>query len=201
MLKKILILFFSIFIFTSSFCQDFKTIYKSMNLKDKLWCVTHYSSVVKAKNISSEVLLTMDSLNKINFLGGNSEGGIFDAFRHIYWMYKLSSGIGPKNSKRIGEIYEGYGKYVFEHSYYSGYDSVGMKMDLFNNEIGITLSKENIPYNLIFKTIEEIITSGKAKIVKKNEKGESLNEYGEVIKDSIWKKDWVNDRVLIDSSI
>lgn len=174
-----------------------------MSLKNKVWCVGHYSSVLKAKNISSEVLLTMDSLNNVNFLGGNSEGegGVFDAFRHIYWMYRLSNGVGPENAKRIGEIYEGYGKYVFEHLYYSGYDLVGMKMDLFNNEIGISLSKENTPYDLIFNAIEEIIRSGKAKVVKKNERGESLNEKGEVIQDSIWKKDWVNDRVLINSSL
>ncbi|MCF0210874.1 MAG: hypothetical protein HUK18_06160 [Bacteroidales bacterium] len=172
-----------------------------MKTKDKIWCLNNLSSVLIAKEISEEVMFTMDSLNQISYLGGNSEGGVFDAFRHIYWMYSLSNEIGPKKAKRIGEIYENYGEYMFNNSYMSGYDSVGRVMDLFNNDIGISLSKEKIPYSLIFNEIENILRDGSAKVVKKNDLGESLDIDGNVIQDTIWKQTWQNNRILINSSL
>ena len=201
-MKKFLIIF-TVSLFTPIFLssQNFEKIYESMKTKDKIWCLNNLSSVLIAKEISEEVMFTMDSLNQISYLGGNSEGGVFDAFRHIYWMYSLSNEIGPKKAKRIGEIYENYGEYMFNNSYMSGYDSVGRVMDLFNNDIGISLSKEKIPYSLIFNEIDNILRDGRAKVVKKNDLGESLDIDGNVIQDTIWKQTWQNNRILINSSL
>ena len=109
-----------IFIF-SAFCifvitlhaQDFEKIYRSMSFKDKMWCIQNYDCVLAAVDISNDVMQTMDSLNKVKFLGGNSEGGKFDALRHIFWMYSLSNEIGEECSRRIGQIYENYGYYIY----------------------------------------------------------------------------------------
>lgn len=183
-----------------SFAQNTKEIINSMSVKDKLWAVKNYSSLKKAQKISLNVLIVMDSLNKENFLGGNKEGGVFDAFRHIYWMYSLSIEIGEKKARRVGEIYEKYNKYLFEKKSVLGYDSVGMAMDLFNNELGIYLSNEQIADSLIFNKIVDIIHLGKAKVVKKNTLQESLDKNNNPIPEEIWRKYWVNDRILVNSN-
>lgn len=177
------------FIFNfNSFSQNRKEIIKSLSLKDKIWVMKNYSSIKKAYKISLDVLKTMDSLNKQNFLGGNTEGGKFDAFRHIYWTYSLTKEIGEEKTRRVGEIYENYNRYIFNNIAYSGYDSVSMTMDLFNNDIGIELEKSKIADSLIFNEITNIILSGKAKIVKKNTLEQSLDENDNVIPEEEWKK-------------
>lgn len=183
-----------------SFAQNTKEIINSMSVKDKFWAVKNYSSLKKAQKISFGVLSVMDSLNKENFLGGNKEGGVFDAFRHIYWMYSLSIEIGEKKARRVGEIYEKYNRYLFEKKGVLGYDSVGMSMDLFNNELGINLSNEQIADSLIFNKIVDIIHLGKAKVVKKNTLQESLDKNNNPIPEDIWRKYWVNDRILVNSN-
>ena len=184
----------------NSFSQNRKEIIKSLSLKDKIWVMKNYSSIKKAYKISLDVLKTMDSLNKQNFLGGNTEGGKFDAFRHIYWTYSLTKEIGEEKTRRVGEIYENYNRYIFNNIDYSGYDSVSMAMDLFNNDIGIELGKSKIADSLIFNEITNIIFSGKAKIVKKNTLEQSLDENNNVIPEEEWKKKWINNRKLVNSN-
>lgn len=184
----------------NSFSQNRKEIIKSLSLKDKIWVMKNYSSIKKAYKISLDVLKTMDSLNRENFLGGNTEGGKFDAFRHIYWTYSLTKGIGEEKTRRVGEIYENYNRYIFNNNNYSDYDSVSMAMDLFNNEIGIELEKSKIADSLIFNEITNIIFSGKAKIVKKNTLEQSLDENDNVIPEEEWKKKWINNRKLVNSN-
>lgn len=184
----------------NSFSQNRKEIIKSLSLKDKIWVMKNYSSIKKAYKISLDVLKTMDSLNRENFLGGNTEGGKFDAFRHIYWTYSLTREIGDEKTRRVGEIYENYNRYIFNNIAYSGYDSVSMTMDLFNNDIGIELGKNKITDSLIFNEITNIIFSGKAKIVKKNTLEQSLDENDNVIPEEEWKKKWINNRKLVNSN-
>ena len=74
-----------------------------------------------------------------------------------------------------------------------------MQMDLFNNELGILLNLDVKEKQLIIKAIEEIITSGQAKVIKKNQNGESLDVNGKIIPESEWKKSWNNKRVLVNS--
>lgn len=159
----------------------------------------NYSSVIEAKRISLEVIATMDSLNIKNFLGGNSEGGLFDAFRHIYWMYCLANELGSSRAERLGEIYENYDKWLFDVKKQKDYDQAGMDMDLFNNHLGILLSDSLIADSLVFNEIQNILNSGKAKVIKKNQNAESLDINGYIIPDSLWKNQWYNDRVLINS--
>lgn len=184
----------------TSFSQNKKEIIKSLSFKDKVWVMKNYSSVKKAFNISKNVLSVMDSLNKQNFLGGNTEGGKFDAFRHIYWTYSLTKEIGEEKARRVGEIYENYNKYMFFEKHVYGYDSISMVMDLFNNEIGINLIKIEIDDSLIFNEITNIILSGRAKIVKKNDLQQSLDENDNVIPEEEWKKKWINNRKLVNSN-
>jgi hypothetical protein len=199
-MRRFFVYFLMTFLFLNLSAQKFQKIYESMTFEDKLWVIKNHDKVLRAVDISKSVVKTMDSLDKINFLGGNKEGGIFDAFRHIYWMYNLSSEVGEECARKVGEIYEGYGEYIFKTTEMSGYDSVGRQMDLFNNEIGINLAKQSIKKRLVFSEIRKIIKLGKAKIVKKNQNGEDLDINGEIIPTEEWKKLWNNRRVLVNSN-
>ena len=199
-MRRFFVYFLMTFLFLNLSAQKFQKIYESMTFEDKLWVIKNHDKVLRSVDISKSVIKTMDSLDKVNFLGGNKEGGIFDAFRHIYWMYNLSSEVGEECARKVGEIYEGYGEYIFKTTEMSGYDSVGRQMDLFNNELGINLAKQNIKKRLVFSEIRKIIKLGKAKIVKKNQNGEDLDINGEIIPTEEWKKSWNNRRVLVNSN-
>ncbi len=199
-MRRFFVYFLMTFLFLNLSAQKFQKIYESMTFEDKLWVIKNHDKVLRSVDISKSVIKTMDSLDKVNFLGGNKEGGIFDAFRHIYWMYNLSSEVGEECARKVGEIYEGYGEYIFKTTEMSGYDSVGRQMDLFNNELGINLAKQSVKKRLVFSEIRKIIKLGKAKIVKKNQNGEDLDINGEIIPTEEWKKSWNNRRVLVNSN-
>lgn len=199
-MRRFFVYFLMTFLFLNLSAQKFQKIYESMTFEDKLWVIKNHDKVLRSVDISKSVMKTMDSLDKIDFLGGNKEGGIFDAFRHIYWMYNLSSEVGEECARKVGEIYEGYGEYIFKTTEMSGYDSVGRQMDLFNNELGINLAKQSIKKRLVFSEIRKIIKLGKAKVVKKNQNGEDLDINGEIIPTEEWKKSWNNRRVLVNSN-
>ena len=109
-------------------------LFKSLSLKDKVWCLKNFHSIKKSLEISNTVLITMDSLSKNDkdFYNKNIESGKFDAFRHVLWLYKLSQNIGIEKARRVGQIYENYNQYVFKVNPDSGYDLASKNMDLYN---------------------------------------------------------------------
>ena len=199
-MKNIFIFLLTLLSILKISAQDFQKIFESMSFKDKVWVIKNYDRVLQVMDISMEVMQVMDSLDKEKYLGGNSEGGKFDAMRHIFWMWSLTNEVGEECSRKLGQIYENYGEYVFYTKELSGYDSVGKQMDLFNNELGISLSQRQISKELIFREIEEILNRGEAKVIKKNQNGESLDVKDEIILENEWKSNWNNRRVLVNSN-
>lgn len=59
---------------------------------------------------------------------------------------------------------------------------------------------DKVSDEVIIEEIEKQILEGKARKIKKDEKGRSLNFENKIIEDSIWKKDWKNKRELIKSN-
>lgn len=199
-MKNIFIFLLTLLSILKISAQDFQKIFESMSFKDKVWVIKNYDCVLQVMDISMEVMQVMDSLDKEKYLGGNSEGGKFDAMRHIFWMWSLTNEVGEECSRKLGQIYENYGEYVFYTKELSGYDSVGKQMDLFNNELGISLSQRQISKELIFREIEEILNRGEAKVIKKNQNGESLDVKDKIILENEWKSNWNNRRVLVNSN-
>ena len=199
-MKNIFIFLLTLLSILKISAQDFQKVFESMSFKDKVWVIKNYDCVLQVMDISMEVMQVMDSLDKEKYLGGNSEGGKFDAMRHIFWMWSLTNEVGEECSRKLGQIYENYGEYVFYTKELSGYDSVGKQMDLFNNELGISLSQRQISKELIFREIEEILNRGEAKVIKKNQNGESLDVKDEIILENEWKSNWNNRRVLVNSN-
>lgn len=202
-MKRAFFYFLLLLTFNVSLSQDKKLLYSSLSLKDKLWVLTNFNSVKRAFDISKSVLITIDSLSKndLSFYNKNIESGKCDAFRHLLWMYNLSSNIGVEKARRIGNIYENYNAYVYKVNPYSGYDKASMDMDLYNNEVGIYLflkfGKDN---NLITTYIKEAIENGYVKIIFKDKDFNNLDESNKIIETQNWKGKWENQRCLINSN-
>ncbi|MFA7081179.1 MAG: hypothetical protein WC135_01065 [Bacteroidales bacterium] len=202
MTKKIVFLFIFIFYFANSYSQDFKKIFLEINSKDKFFIITKPISSLRVRKITKEVNSVLREKQKQNFLDSNPWEGQVDAFRHIFLLYKLSSEIGIEKARRFSNIYESYNKIIFEKILNSGYDEASEIMDKFNNELGIYLflKLDKVSNEVIIEEIEKQILEGKARKIKKDENGRSINFENKIIEDSIWKKDWKNKRELIKSN-
>lgn len=202
MTKKILILILFLLCFENSFSQDFKKIFFKINTKDKLWIITKPISSLKVKKITNEVNSILIKKSNSKFLDQDPQGGQIDAFRHILLLYKLSSEIGIEKARRFGNIYESYNKKVFKSTSNSGYDYASEIMDKFNNELGIYLflKMDKISDIQIIDEIEKQIIEGNARKISKDGKGRSVGKDFNIIEDSIWKKEWYNQRVLIQTN-
>lgn len=199
---KLCVLILFVTFLQNSFSQNFSKIFCNLDFKDKLWIISKPNSSLTAKKISKQVTDLTDKISKSDFVNSQLTEQEIDAFRHISLMYKLSSQIGVEKARRFGNIYESYNKHIFFNKPNSGYDRAGEWMDKFNNEIGIYLY---LKYGQISeeKLIQEIgyqIKKGNARMIKKDSIGNSLNVDNKIIDKEIWIKNWVNDRVLIQSN-
>ncbi|MBO5839051.1 MAG: hypothetical protein J6R06_05185 [Bacteroidales bacterium] len=183
--------------------QNTKELFQSMNIQNKIWAVANAKTLTKALDISEKVLQTMDSLYQAKNFETNVEGSKYDAFRHVFWMYSLSSEIGKTKSRKIGVIYEDYNEYVFLTKPLSGYDFAGRTMDEYNNEVGLSLFDKigKQEKEIVIENIKDLISKGYVKIIAKDKNQNSLDKEGNVIKEEEWKSNWKNNRYLINSNV
>jgi len=200
--KKLILTIVLLFLFRISYSQNFKKIFWDIDCKDKLFLITKPCSSLKVKKVAKQVSTLSNKLIKEKYLDADGAGGEVDAFRHIFLMYKISSEIGIKKARRIGNIYESYNERIFYQKPYSGYDEVGEEMDKFNNEVGIYLFLKLgiVDDKTLMKEIEKEIKKGTARKIKKDKEKRSISIDNKIIEDSIWKKSWKNERVLIQSN-
>ncbi|MDD4829386.1 MAG: hypothetical protein PHE13_02675 [Bacteroidales bacterium] len=202
MTKKSLILILFLLCFENSFSQNFQKIFFEINTKDKLWIISKPISSLKVKKVTKEVNSILIGKSNGKFLDQDLQGGQIDAFRHILLLYKLSSEIGIEKARRFGNIYESYNKKVFKTTANSGYDYASEMMDKFNNELGIYLflKMDKVSDIQIIDEIKKQIIEGNARKISKDGKGRSVGKDFNIIEDSIWKKEWYNQRLLIQTN-
>ncbi|MFA6367025.1 MAG: hypothetical protein WCX10_00540 [Bacteroidales bacterium] len=202
MTKKALILILFLLCFENSFSQNFQKIFFEINTKDKLWIISKPISSLKVKKVTKEVNSILIGKSNGKFLDQDLQGGQIDAFRHILLLYKLSSEIGIEKARRFGNIYESYNKKVFKTTANSGYDYASEMMDKFNNELGIYLflKMDKVSDIQIIDEIKKQIIEGNARKISKDGKGRSVGKDFNIIEDSIWKKEWYNQRLLIQTN-
>lgn len=171
----------------------------------KTWVLKHPFIAKKALEISLEAKRISDSIAKTPLLDGDASGGQVDAFRHAYWMARLQQEIGKSAAKSLGKAHEKDNYLMFKnHQKEEEYlpDEISSKMDLYNNEIGLTLSskKTTIPKKgLIFRVVNAI-QQGKMKIIKKDTKGRFLTCEGKIIPQESLKNKWKNNKCLVNSN-
>lgn len=171
----------------------------------RTWVLLHPFKAKKSLAISKEANRVSDSIKKTRLLEGNGSGGQVDAFRHAYWMARLRQEIGKSAARSLGKAHEKenyltYKKRALEDGVVP--DEIASKMDLWNNEEGLKLTRKgsNISRNgLIYKVINAI-QKGKMKIIKKTKSGIFLTCEGQKIKPATLKGKWKNNKCLINSN-
>lgn len=172
---------------------------------EKWWVIFHPFKSKNALAVSQEALRVTDSVSITNQIDRDINGGQLDAFKHSYWMARLSQTIGSKTSIKLGLAhekgnYQTYKKNMLEDGNVP--DKISSDMDLYNNNMGKNIIDED---EFIHKSdlIEEIIYKidmGKMKVIKKDENGNFLNCNGEIISLESLKGKWKNDKCLVNSN-
>ncbi len=188
-----------------SYSQSNYQKFKKLSAPKKRWVILHPSKASKALRISKETKLLADSIGRTNVLDKDKSGGQVDAFRHAYWMARLHQEIGKSAARSLGKAHEKenylmYKKIQLEEGIVP--DKVSSEMDLFNNDVGLSLTRKGIEVSkksIVYKVINAI-TTGKMKIIKKNKKGDFLTCNGIIIKKESLKKKWKNNKCLVTSN-
>lgn len=183
---------------------DFQN-FKKLSSPKKTWVFFHVFKAKKALKISKEANRISDSILKTNLLDRDHAGGQVDAFRHAYWMARLHQEIGKSAARSLGKRHEQENYLMYKaQKLEEGTlpDACSKEMDLFNNEIGISLTNRKIIVSrekLIEKVIKAI-KQGRMKVIKKNRKGEFLTRNGTVLTSAALKGKWENDKCLVRSN-
>lgn len=204
MLQKILLLVFlllSISSYTQSNWQEFK----KLSSPKKKWVLLHPFKAKQALIVSREALRVSDSIRVSPLLDGDYSGGKVDAFRHAFWMALLQQEIGKKAARSLGRVHEKENYQTFKKQQLEDGvvpDEISSEMDLFNNEIGLSLSEEGnkIPKSGLIYRVINAIDQGKLKIIKKDEKGNFLTCDDKIISKDSLKGKWKNNKCLVNSN-
>ncbi len=175
--------------------------FKKLSGPEKCWVLLHPFVANKALKLSEEARKVTKEVQKQEVLTDyfNGNGDQLDAFRHTYWMARLTQEIGWRRAGSLGKAhekgnYKDFKKQRLEEGKLP--DKASNDMDLFNNTIGIEVGKKSSKLDLK-ELIVELVKEGKCKIIKVDSKYNYLDCEGKVIpKDSLIGK-WENDKCLM----
>ncbi len=172
---------------------------------EKTWVITHPFIAGKARRISNEARAEAASVKRDTILDGDDTGGRVDAFRHVYWMARLSQEFCWKKAIRLGKAHEKGNYRQFKKGQKDEElvlpDSISSVMDLFNNNIGVSIGCLNPDFSrekLKTEVIKTILV-GKAKIILKNTDGLPLDCSGNILDISKYNSTWSIPKCLINS--
>ena len=193
------------FLMINVFAQSSYQKFKNLSSPKKWWVILHPFKAKKALLISKDVNKVSDSIRKSNLLDKDHAGGQVDAFRHAYWMARLKEEIGASAAKSLGKAHEKenylmYKKRRLEEGIVP--DEISSEMDLFNNEVGLSLTikgNKTPRKGLIYRVINAIL-EGKMKVIKKDKNGNFLTCNGDVIKAKSLQGKWKNTKCLVPSN-
>jgi hypothetical protein len=197
---------FAFFLQINVYPQSAVKSFFKLSTPEKCWVIFHPFKAEKALKITKEALTVTDSLIKTNTLGSDLNGGRADAFKHSYWLARLTQEIGIKAAIKLGKAHEK-GNYQFfkKGKKEDGFlpDKPSSDMDLFNNDVGAAIAEQNpdVSKGVMTELIISAVKTGKMKILKKDSKGRFLTCSGEIIsKESLLGK-WENDKCLVESEV
>lgn len=196
-----LICFGSLFMFSQNNFSKFT----KLSGPKKWWVVFHPFKAKVSLEISNETKEVTKAILKSNIIGKGKSGGRVDAFRHAFWMARLTQVIGRKAAKSLGKAHEKENyQYYLENKLEDGFipDKASMDMDLFNNDIGLSLVKkgEEVSKKEIINRVIKAINKGDMLMIKKDRKGRFLSCEGKVITNKELQGKWLNNKCLISTN-
>ncbi|WP_299105599.1 hypothetical protein [uncultured Tenacibaculum sp.] len=203
-MKKAVIISF-LLVSISSFSQTSFQKFKKLSPPKQWWVIWHPLKAKKALAISKEANKVADSIKRSPLLDKDGSGGQVDAFRHAYWMARLRQEIGENAARSLGKAHEKENYLTFkENKLEDGVvpDQISSEMDLFNNEVGLSLTKKGskTPKQGLIYRIINLIHTGDLKVIKKDTEGNFLTCENEKISNTSLKGKWENNKCLVKSN-
>lgn len=202
-MKKVIVLFIVFISGCNISAQgNFKKSFHSLSKAEWIWVLKNPFYAVKAYKITKEVVSESKKIIEDNRLDHDHNCGQADAFRHLYWMARLTQKIGGKRAFELGIAHEKANYEDFLKDKSDQHDSAACAMDLFNNNIGIAIGEQysDKDADSLKTIIIESILKDKALIVYKDALGRCLDYDHEVIDKEKWQGKWKNKRVLVFSN-
>lgn len=204
MIKKNLFLVTVLVVMSTNAQSGFSSFFK-LSPPKRAWVFFHPFKAKKSLQISKETNKVSDSIAKTNVLDGDKSGGQVDAFRHAYWLARLSQEIGERAARSLGKAHEKENYLAFKKSALEDGivpDEISSEMDLHNNEQGLKIISENnsLSRKALIDKIVTAIQEGKMKIIKKDKKGNFLTCKGAKIDKTTLKGKWKNNKCLVNSN-
>lgn len=171
---------------------------------EKTWTFFHLFKAKRAYLISKETEKIKDSIANIGNIGIDNNGGHLDAFKHSYWMARLSQSIGKRAAFSLGKAHEKGNYKTFEkHKLEDGFlpDKPSTEMDLFNNLVGINIGNSNKKASKkeLIQQLLDSIQSGQLRILSKDNLGNFLDCQGQIILLDSLKHKWNTKKCLVSS--
>jgi hypothetical protein len=144
-----------------------------------------------------------DSLSSTNRIEKDLQGGQLDAFKHAFWMASLSQKIKWRKAYRLGKAHEKGNYITFKRGVKRGIKSLpdrrSSEMDLWNNNVGIIIGKENKQLNRdqLQELIIAAILRGEMRILNKDKDGNFLDCENQIIPTDSLNGKWDNNKCLV----
>ena len=203
MLRKII--YFLFILLLTSCSSRFSTAYRSLSPPEKSWVFFHPFKAKKAYQISEEAQKVKDSVGRNSEVGLDNNGGNQDAFKHTYWMARLTQGIGRRAALSLGKAHEK-GNY---QTYLKGRKEDGVlpdkestDMDLHNNAVGIEIGSilRKSTKNDVIIVVKDALDAGKLRILLKDAEGYFLDCKQKRIPLDSLKGKWNTSKCLVPSN-
>ena len=202
-MKNLLLIF--VFIVLGSCSPKLKQSFSKLSKPERTWVVFHAFKAKRAYQISLEAERVKDSLKVANVIGTDNNGGKLDAFKHSYWMARLTQGIGKHSAYSLGKAhekgnYQTYKKRKLEDGLLP--DKPSTDMDLFNNHVGIRIGmQKNIrSKNKLIQTVLDSVNEGKMRVLLKDSLSNFLDCQQKRIPLDSLKHKWNTKKCLIPSN-
>ena len=179
--------------------------YAKLSKPEKTWVIFHPFKAKKAYSISNTIDQITDSISNTGIIGNDNNGGRLDAFKHSFWMARLTQGIGRRAALSLGKAhekgnYKSYKKRQLEDAVLP--DKASTEMDLFNNSVGArtgSFYNKSPKKDLILKLLDSL-QQGKLRVLYKDHQGNFLDcQHRKIPLDSL-RSQWHTQKCLVPSN-
>lgn len=177
----------------------------NISREEKRWALRHPVAAVKVKRVAQRCDALYNRSQTRAQLDSFSSGGKLDAFRHAFYMAAFAQKIKPKKIRALGEAHEktNYRQFLKSKTEEGEVpDSISTVMDLFNNDLGISIGSSLRKLTLLElqRTVIYEIDQGKALIIRRDRQGRFLRCDGSILKTDEFRRQWFVPKCLVASS-
>jgi hypothetical protein len=197
------LLFFALFLMIGC-SPTLRHSYAKLSSPEKNWVALHSLKAKRAFLISKEVEKVADSIAAENIIGDDNNGGHLDAFKHSFWMARLTQSIGINAALSLGKAHEKGNYLTFKKERLEdGWlpDKASSEMDLFNNSVGSSIGIHNkkVSRSILMQKVLDSLQNGKLRILNKDVQGNFIDcQQNRIPLDSL-KNKWDTKKCLISS--